>query len=452
VLALLLLGVMLALLPVIDNGSVGFPDEGVYAAQAANLADGSWAAPRPVPEIDRDGRHVAVTGSLIRGDGYIPYARHPLYPLLLTPFFAVGGVTGLLVSSLLGSWVAAVSGGLIARRLRAGLEVPTLWLLGLGSPLLFSAYFIVGHSIAAAFAGLTTLTTLRALDTTGTDPHPVRSHTRWWWLLAAVAAGSALVLVRSEGVIVVASLAVMVALTSIHRRNGGGPELDRWRAASGAVLLATAAAVFWADERWAEAVAGQAGVGAGDIARRRDALAAAWVSLLRPWHSDNRQAPVVMTLVLATSILSPVALRLLPRRPVVPIALLALGAAAALVHLSERVDLVSGLFAAFPLLIIGLLSLKGATVRRQPVLTLLGTALLAAGAVLATSYGTGGSTEWGGRFFHVLLPVAAPVAVLGLADGGARLPAHLRTIAVSLLVALTAALSVSAVRANAVYR
>ena len=48
------------------------------------------------------------------------------------------------------------------------------------------------------------------------------------------------------------------------------------------------------------------------------------------------------------------------------------------------------------------------------------TAALFALAVLATQYPVGGSMEWGGRFFHVGLPLVVPVLLLAVAAARRR--------------------------------
>lgn len=423
----------------VNNGEAGFTDEGVYSAQAALLADGSWSAPLPAVALDPGGDRVAITGSVVGEGRFIPYARHPIYPILLTPAYALGGFAAMMAISVLGTVVASLCGALIARRIDPLLAVPTLWLIGVGSPLLFDAYLVVAHSLTAAAAAALALLTLRGFD----DAPP-----KWLW--AAVAPVAVLLtMLRSEGVLVAAALAVAVGVMSLSRRP---PRIDWRRVVIAGSIGVSAVVAYIADSRLADSITGVAESGSGSVHRNPDALSSAWISLVRPWHGDATGARTSAILMFVGVLLGAVVLRLLPRYRFAGVALLLLAAASGVVRAIEQPDLISGLFAAFPLLFLGFVGLWARDLRSPTIRLLLGVSALTTVALLFTIYREGGATEWGGRFFHVLIPLVTPVAVVGLHHlfGGGSLTE--RRLAWGAVAVLTAALSVSALRANVEYR
>ena len=400
-----LLVLLLALIPALDNGVVGLPDEGAYAAQAANLGDGSWVGPLVAPEIDQTGERTAVVTSILTDNGTIPYGRQPLYPLVLTPAFVAGGLAGMMVVSLLGTWTAALAGSAIARILDPRMGIPALWLIGLGSPLFFDAYLIAGHSLVAAAVGVAALGLLRA-GGFGMKPQPM-------WLLVAIPATATAVLIRSEGVLATGLLGVIGAVCALrwaHRR----VSIDWSEFLASVSLGATAVAAYTINGVWSTAITGGANTGGGDLIRQTDPLNVVWVSLIRPWTGDNRQASVAMALVVVATAVGAITLRFLPDRPLLPVALLLLAAAGAVVRLFEVPDLVSGLLACTPILILGWVLLPAPTAWSRAIWLLAGTSVSTAALIVWTTYGDGGATEWGGRFFHVILPLAVPVALVGV--------------------------------------
>ncbi|MCZ7631299.1 MAG: hypothetical protein M5U19_20615 [Microthrixaceae bacterium] len=80
--------------------------------------------------------------------------------------------------------------------------------------------------------------------------------------------------------------------------------------------------------------------------------------------------------------------------------------------------------------------------------------LITSAGLVATLYSNGGAAEWGGRFFHLLIPVITPAAVLGLQRGVRGFPdppdrvLTQRLVAIACTLVVTAALSVSGLRAQ----
>ena len=125
--------------------------------------------------------------------------------------------------------------------------------------------------------------------------------------------------------------------------------------------------------------------------------------------------------------------------------LAALGAGAAVARLALDPEVVPGLLVAFPFLAVGAALLRRSSLTDTDAAVLVGTTVLFSGAVLATQYPTGGSGEWGGRYFALGLPAAVPVALLAIRDAGSRLGTPARRASVAGLAVGTAAISLSGI-------
>ncbi len=444
-----LLGVLLcALVPIVDNGTPAAVDEGVYAAQAANLSKGNWAGPRPLPRLDPDGHRGALIDSVIVGDQWIPYARQPLYPVLLTPWYRFGGYRGMLILSIIGTLGAAVAAAAIGRIIDHRFALPSLWITGIGTPLLFDAYVVLGHSIAAAAAGLVGYSLLRAW---GFHPDGVaRSASPRWWLVCVLGTVM-LVMLRSEGAVVAGAVSVVGVALSIS----GLPHHPRlrWGTLVPAISVGlTGVAAYLLNARWTSVIIGQAFGGAGSVRRETDPLAQVWISILRPWGIDNRYASAATALLVICSIGAALCLRLLPRRPSLAVGLLLMATLGAVAHNLERQELISGLFATIPIVVIGLILIPRLTLADFPIRFLLGSVALSTTTIVWTSYGTGGTAEWGGRFYHVLIPFLVPASVAGLHHGLSMLPVRLRPISIVAAITMTSLVSLSALRTMADYK
>lgn len=433
-----LAALLLILLPIIDNGYVAFPDEGVYSLQAQNLADGSWSSPRPAPDVDAEGLFDAIGPTAVIGDESIPYGRHPLYPLLLGGAYWIGGATALLVVSVGGTLMAAVAAGLLARRLNRRFAIPALWLTGVGSPLLFSAYLVMGHSLAAGLCGLMILALTRALD-----------DDRLWPLPLGLIAAALLVNVRSEGVLIVAAAGAAIGLMAlpIPRRR----PVD-WRSGLiAASLLATGLLAFLMDTWASRRVLQLSDFGSAPLenvlSERTGPLDAAWISLFRPWHTDL-QAQVPNLLVLLCLALGLIALRVVPNRPVLPLGLFGLAAVSAMWALFSEPGLISGLFAAFPIAVAALIFFKRPPKDQPLVARLALTLVLSLALIMLAIYGDGGATQWGGRFFNVLIPLLVPLVILGLFNARQQLSHREALFAGSCLMVVTLSMGTLSLRAN----
>lgn len=436
-----LAAILVALTPIIFNGQILMPDEGVYLKQAKVLAaTGSWTSEHTTADFDPDGVVTGVSDSPLSQEGVISYHKHPLYPLLLAPAFSVAGHFGALAISILGTWCAAVSAAFVARRLKPDFGVWTLWLAGLGSPLFFDSYLVVAHTAAAALAGLAFLGVVRSLESA-----PLKHLS---YALPAVAAAVAL---RGEGLMFAAALGGAVGLLAV-----GWPPLRRvdWRAAwTGGAVLAVGAAAFWLDR-----VAGGAIVEVASLPTQRfsneavNPLLGAWVSLFQPYQFGWENVTAAVPLAAIGVIVAAVCLRALPSKQLLPVVAVVGSAAAAVWMAVGRPSVVSGFFIVFPIGVFGVVWLRRTDFGTHTVRAAVTTVAIAAMGTLAVNYANGGATEWGGRFLHILLPLFVPLVVLGCNNAASELSPQARRIAFASLLIICLSFSIMSIRAQQLIR
>lgn len=408
--AAVLLIALFALVPLIYNGSIFMPDEGVYLKQAEALSEGRWSSPYPASDVDPDGVLAALTDGGFVDGRVVHYHRHALYPLLLTPAFAAAGQLGAMTLSILGTWSAAIAAAFIARGVKRPLGVGAMWLAGLASPLFFDAYQVVGHSIAAALAGVAFLGATRAVRD-GQLRH-------LWYALPAVAAVVAL---RTEGAVFAVALAGAVGLIAIGWRPFAR---FSWRDVAISVsIIAAAGIAYLLDSKAATALVPTTSLATDRIGGPAiDPVRGAWVTLLQPFNGGWQNVSMAIPLVVGFTWLAAIALRARPTHPLLPLASLGLAMAAALTVFTDPTFLISGFFSAFPLAVVGIVWLRRSDFRSPTVIMAVATCLAAAFGILITNYGVGGATEWGGRFLHLLLPIFIPLVAIGCSNAAAVLP------------------------------
>lgn len=443
--ALLLLVVLFGLLAWFNNGSVAIPDDAVYAKQAQLLSDGSWSGPRPAADFDRDGRNSAIGPMVVFGDRQIPYTRHPLFPLLLAPLYKVGGFAGLLVFSVIGAWVAAVAAGLMARRLHPSLGIVALALVGLGSPLVFDSLLVSAHAMTAGLCGLTALGVAQAVDSR-----------RWWSLAYAIPAMILAICLRSEAIIVMLALGLVVSAMAIIA-SARSRKFDLPKVATGASLVGVAAITYLVEAKWEQRIIAAAGgvarTGLGrQLVEQRAPWSAVRIDLLMPWFGDATNARPTLVIATVSIAIAAIVLRVLPTRWLLPISLLLMAATASVLHLRSDLVFVTGLLVAMPVLIAGLILLRRQDFREPLIIRNLMVSGITATGIALTSYGEGGAMQWGGRFYHVLLPLLIPAVVLGLCHGYRLLPRVPARIAAAALMACIAATSAFALQTLDGYR
>lgn len=418
--------VLLVLTPIVDPQWSYSADEGAAITQARTLArDGEWIRPHPLPELDAEGRLYPLENAGGGPDGRAPFVHHPLYALVLAGADQVGGVTAMVLLSLAGTVTAAVLAALLARRVGRGLDRVSLWTVGAASPLLFDGYLVIAHTLGAVCAGIAALAALAFLDG------------RRRWAPALVVAVIVGVLLRAEVAIFAGALAAALVIA--------GWRHARWAtvALAGTTVVA-AAATRVGEAAWQAAIlgggeaasAGLRDTGGGLLDTRLDAFTSTW---LAPSDGSWSTGDSLLMLMLVMTMAAAVEVR---RRQAPPAAVLA--AAAALLALGrllvEPADAVPGLLVAFPLVAFGLVLIE------RPGLLGWTSGLFVLG-VLATQYSRGGTTEWGGRYFALALPLAVPVLLLGIRDRVAAVDVPVRKAVAAALAVQAAALGAVAITA-----
>ena len=434
--------VLLCLMTMIRTSSSFSADEGAAVVQATSLSEGrGWIVPHPAPEVDPGGVNYPLELSERGAAGWAPYAKHPLYALLLAGAHRVGGGTAMVLLSLAGTLAAAGLAGALARRLDRVLVRPAIWVVGLASPLLFDGYLLMAHTLGAALAGAGMLAALAAMERRS----PLLA-------LAVVPAVAACVLLRNEGVFVASGLAVVAAVVALRRGD------VRFAAAAVAVAsLVAGGAAHVLDGLWTGQIVGSGGGGtaarAAPVAGDSSALVAGrvqgfLVTWLTPAYGGRAVTGLALLTMLAAIAVGAVSVRRHPgndRRILGCVVVAALAAVTALVAGPGTV--VPGLLLAFPLAGAGLLLVGRRTLQSTPTRMMSGVCGLFVLAVLATQYAKGGGGEWGGRYFALAVPIAVPVLLLALWEQRTRLAPGLARRAAAGLAVCSLALTTMGVSA-----
>jgi hypothetical protein len=432
----LVLGVCLcALVPLVETGYSFSPDEAVAITQARSLANGgSWIVEHPFAEIDPEGRFFPLAGSSMGEEGMAPFAKHPVYPLMLAALEPVGGVAAMVVSSVLATVAAAALAALLARTVTGGLERPVLWAVGVGSPLLFDAYLVIAHSLGAALVTAATLAVVVAVR----RPRPLLL------MVAAALLVSVAVLFRTEALIFALALGVATVVVGVSRR--------RSALVAGGLILATIGVATAMFEKWLQ----QVFIGAGPQTIAIPAAGggffeARWVGFLKTWlspsfSSDASGGDSLLVVVLLLAVAAVIVLRWRPGRPHMLVFLGVSAAGLALVAFLTNPDrVVPGLLVAFPLAVFGIGLVDRDYFRSPQRLVLTVTVGLFVAGVLATQYAVGGGAEWGGRYFALGVPALAVLSIDALVRRAPALPVAVRHRAAAGLVACSLVLAISAV-------
>lgn len=426
---LLALAAVLLLGMVIVGPGAFSADEGAAIVQAQHLAAGDgWIVDHPFPEADPEGEAYPLELGLVGENGTAPFAKHPVYAATVWGGEAVDGwyasVIGSVLATVLAAWLAAR----IVARFDTGLQAPTLWLVGLGTPLLFDSYTLIAHSISAAAAGAMALGAITVIE----------EEKRWGFGLL-LAGGVVASSVRTEASLFAVVLAVACVVASRNRRG---------LMAAGAVV-AGAAAGYATTAVLRRAIVGSSttnqpptGIRGGSFLDDRfQALRTTW---LRTHYGPLDTAGTLLALGIVLLI---VAIVLVRRDQPGPAGLVVVGGAVAacLGLVIGGVRPVPGLLIACPVLTVGFFAIDRLPWSRAATRVLAFTTAGFALGVLATQYRTGGSGEWGGRYFAMLLPLAIPLAVVALDQLLRTTPADTRRAVVVSLAAVSAVLAVFSV-------
>ncbi|MGI9602101.1 MAG: hypothetical protein ACR2QE_09465 [Acidimicrobiales bacterium] len=431
--AVALLLVLLALLLLVGTDAVFSADEGAGAIQAQRVAEeGIWVGSHPLPGLDHSVLGYPVHLAEQTGDGWHELTRHPAYIHVLAGAFTIGGYPAMVLLSILATVGAAAVTGSLAGRLDQRLAVPALWVMGLASPLLFDGYLVIAHSLGAFFAACAAWFLIG----------------RWTplHLVAGAASCAGVVLMRSEGVLLGAALALALIWAGSRTR-------DRERLIAGGVAAAATVTTYLVDGWWtttlkdttiASAGPGGARFQGGLVRGRWEGFERTWLWIGRAGLSANDEL-ILLAVVLATA--GALALRRNARGSVVVALGLTSAALIALRLIADPTAVVPGLLFAFPLLLVGLVLTDGRHLalgsgRGRDLVVAAG---LYALAVIATQHSVGGTTEWGGRYFALGLPLICPVIVAAVLDGAQRLERVDRRRWLASLVVLSLGLSMMGV-------
>ena len=394
--------VLVALLPLVRPGPVFFSDEGAPILQERLLrATHSWVEPSaPLPQVDPRGVARTIPNADVGAKGRAPYAKHPLYPLTLGLLDRLFGPGGILAVSIAGTLLAALAAAGIALMVDARLARLAIWIVGLGSPLLFDSYLVVGHTLGAAAAGIAAIGLLAVIQG--------RS---WKWAgVALIAVGVSLTtLLRTEGALWGGAITLTAGLVVVLRRTAAP-------LTTGTAALTSVLSVFVVRRVEARVLLRHVGVAhatlsGSDVASQQGFLAQRLHGLARTVVAPGYQADARPALVLGAAAVMVSVAAILARRVRTPdpvtIALVVAALLSASRFLFGAAAAVPGLVVAFPLGLFALLLLSKDDVRSDGQIALTICFLAFAAAVVATQYANGGGVEWGGRYFAIGLPAAA---------------------------------------------
>jgi hypothetical protein len=408
-------------------------DEPAAIAQGQRLADGQgWQLPDALPTIDADGQWPYIVRSDRGPDGVVTYGKHPLYPVVLAVADRAGGQTGMVIVSVLGALAAALVGALLARRLDPRLDRATLWLLGLGSPLLFDSQIVIAHTLGAACTGAAALAVAHLLD-----------RWRWRWAVAAALLAGLACSFRTEAIVFAIVLAGYAAFRALADRAW------RWGATAVATVVAAGAAAV-IDRLVLGSLVGTVStvydVGTDSSSFLQARLPALTTMIFAPgesWPDGTRMA--LIGAMVGAAVLG-LTLRLRPGWTLlarVAGVVLVIGALVPL--LGVKSGIVPGILAAVPAVIVGLLLVDREVLRSRLARMLASVTGVFALGVAISQYNQGGGIEWGARYLALVLPLLAPLVVWSFWSARRRLGAAVVNPAIVACLVATVALSLFSV-------
>ena len=435
--ALLLGGCLAVGLGLVRPYEPSISDEGAVLAQVHLLEQGGgWFLAHPLPGIDPTGSAFAVDLSSQRAGTleFAPMAKHPVYPLLLVLPYRLGGVAAALAVSLVGTLLAAVAAALLARRIDPRAATLTLWITGAATPLFNDSYLLIAHTLGAAAVGFA------VLCLTSDKRRPV----------FAVATGLTLLLcaqlVRNEAVLFGAAFGVVLVARGVRGVRGARGDTARGDLVRGGAVLVVSALGYLLDAFVRSLVVGS-DAAPFSIAGDGGLLAQRWRGFVKVLVGAPDGSAWLRMLLVATLVFAVFGARRRgteAQRSRAGWSFAAAGACACAAFVVDPGHLVPGLLLASPVLLVGLVMLDRAVVRRPMPALLAATALLFTLAVFATQYSDAGNA-WGGRFLAVGLPVVTPLASIGLIGGLRSLPRASRRLATVGVVAMVVAMGAMAI-------
>ncbi|GAC1312595.1 MAG: hypothetical protein NVSMB16_09400 [Acidimicrobiales bacterium] len=198
-----------------------FSDEGATIVQARMLARGEgWIdRPRLLTQVDPTEKWYGLESNDegVGNGGFAPYAKHPFYALAAAGAFRAAGAAGVIGLSSIGVLLAALFSALIARHLKPELAIPTLWVVGIASPLFFDGFLAIGSTLEAAAGAAGVLIALNIATPVATGAK--RTLPQKTVLVLAVGACFALAtLIRTEGLLMAGALATVMMMSAVLQR------------------------------------------------------------------------------------------------------------------------------------------------------------------------------------------------------------------------------------------
>ena len=180
-----------------------------------------------------------------------------------------------------------------------------------------------------------------------------------------------------------------------------------------------------------------------------DRIEGLMVTWLRPTQTGGGLVVLALLVMLAALVVGAVRSRRADgaTRPVVVAGVVA-AVAAVIAVLADPTNVVPGLLVAFPLAAAGLVALSRRSLSTPVTGLAAATFAIFALAVLATQYRTGGTGEWGGRYFALGLPALVPAVLLALRERGVALAPIARRVGAASLAACSVALASMAVASH----
>ncbi|HEX7095234.1 MAG TPA: hypothetical protein VF183_05090 [Acidimicrobiales bacterium] len=429
--AVLLAVLLTALVPLVLGDELSHADEGAALVQALQLAEGDgWVDEHPFPAADPEGRAYPIDLSMKKAGSlqYIPYARHPTYPLLLAPLVGALGGTGATLLSVAGTVGAAVGAALLARRLDPRLDRLVLWSTALATPLVYDSYVVIAHTIAAAAVAFAVLL-LTGRPSIGR-------------IVGGCALLSAAQLLRNEAILLGGAFALALVAVGVWRRARAGIGVA-------IAVLGTTGATYLLDARFASWVSGGEKTrpfviepGSSWIQDRLDAFS---FTVLAP--SDGSTTALLLGSLATVLVIA--AAWVARRHPsdhsgITLFLTCALGMAALHWYVAPS-ETIPGLLFATPFAVAALVVARPSREPAPFTVVVLGAAALFFLAVCATQYGNGGGGGWGGRYFAIALPLVVPFAVRALRDAFTTIDAAGRRTVAAAAAALVVVIAAHAV-------
>ncbi len=398
---------VLVLVLVLHGPTPVISDDGSFLAQAALLRDGRTGVDLPLAAADPDGVFPPLENSTTAAGRAFPYSKHLVLPAAVAALtLLVGGAGGVVFSSL-SVWLAGLAAMVLAARIDRRLSAVALWSTVLLTPLVFDANLVVATGTAAAALGFLVVAVVS-----------VRARPVTRRLVPVAVLAFVVPMWRTEGMFAVAAVAVLataepLVIAARSRRLTGDTVL---RVAAGVVAGTAGIAGYVLDVSMAARVVGSTTrivPSTQDYDPIRGRLSSMWGSLLRPAHDVPASSGLLVALV---AVLVLVAVVLVRRRGPAGriVTLLVAAAAVSIAWVLTPPALVTGLLPAAPVLFAGLLLLGRADLDVPETRAGLSVSALTALGVVATSYSAGGGAEWGGRYFHILIPLLVPASLVGL--------------------------------------